>query len=226
MEFAPLHFANAQPLIDNGLEPSVSRVTVVVSTADPFVIDGQSVDAFVAGPQFQPLRIEYPQDGSCLEWTFSIFEAENVFGLHPKELCNQVVALTDIPRSDNAKRAIDCLTLRTSPCVADKHIVARFAWDEMQTGSITKLDELSARLGLTLRRLEQVFQDTFGASPKQVQSLLRYERACNICQQGSADLAKTALFAGYSDQSHMTRDFRRFAGLTPAQMRSALQGSK
>jgi AraC-like DNA-binding protein len=36
-------------------------------------------------------------------------------------------------------------------------------------------------------------------------------------------IARIALDAGFADQSHFTRAFRRYAGLTPAQYRRAFE---
>jgi len=44
-------------------------------------------------------------------------------------------------------------------------------------------------------------------------------RACQELTAGDAPLAEVALRAGFADQSHFTREFRRHVGVTPAAFR-------
>ena len=48
---------------------------------------------------------------------------------------------------------------------------------------------------------------------------LRVERARLLIQEGASDLASVALEAGFADQSHFTRVFRRLVGTTPGEYR-------
>jgi AraC family transcriptional regulator len=51
---------------------------------------------------------------------------------------------------------------------------------------------------------------------------LRIERACHQLHDPEESLAAIAAGAGFSDQSHFCRTFRRFVGMTPSEYRSAL----
>ena len=223
-QHAPHFFEHAQPLTDIGYEAAVSRVTVIVSTSAPFTVAGRQRTAFVAGPQTKPLPVLYPDTAGCLEWSLPIFEVRQVFGIHPREICNRVVAVADLPPSENARRVNNGDPVVYAPLQPD-HVseIARVAWSRLQAGHDATLGALSKGMGIGLRRLEQVFQKALGLSPKRVQSLLRYERACHLLRVTDAPLADIALRAGYSDQSHMTRDFRLFSGLTPVTARSAFK---
>ncbi len=69
------------------------------------------------------------------------------------------------------------------------------------------------------RHLERLFHAHVGRSPKAMQRLLRFQSAAGmLLRKGrhKPGLAAVALNCGYSDQAHLTRDFREFAAITPA----------
>lgn len=65
-----------------------------------------------------------------------------------------------------------------------------------------------------------IFKQATGLSPKRYARLLRFQQLLAALRSShSATLADLAYSAGYSDQAHMTREFREFAGMTPLQYR-------
>lgn len=85
-----------------------------------------------------------------------------------------------------------------------------------------RLGELASRLGRSPRRLQRLFLDTVGVTPKFFSLITRARRAAQLmAMQGRASLADVAAQAGYADQSHMTRDFVRLAGASPARWQAA-----
>ncbi|MFV0259969.1 MAG: helix-turn-helix domain-containing protein, partial [Acidimicrobiales bacterium] len=57
-----------------------------------------------------------------------------------------------------------------------------------------------------------------GLAPKQVDQLRRARRAHRLLLDGTT-VADAAVAAGYSDQAHLTRAFRRLGDMTPARIR-------
>lgn len=78
-----------------------------------------------------------------------------------------------------------------------------------------RIDEVVAAFGKSRRHLERVFLETVGVSPKFFSSITRFRRAAELLHRPSASLAAVAFEAGYSDQSHMSHEFRRLANLSP-----------
>jgi AraC-like DNA-binding protein len=73
-------------------------------------------------------------------------------------------------------------------------------------------------LGVGERRLERAFDHGVGLTPKRFSRVVRFLRAVrDIGRRAGAPGAAAALDAGYSDQPHFIREFRRLAGVTPAQ---------
>ena len=80
-----------------------------------------------------------------------------------------------------------------------------------------KISDLSARADLSARHFIAKFREAVGVTPKQYFRIQRFNRATRCLastrQPGLADLA---ISIGYSDQAHLTRDFREFAGVSPS----------
>jgi len=73
---------------------------------------------------------------------------------------------------------------------------------------------VAAVLGVSERQFERRFTARVGVTPKRFATLRRFERA--VARAASApSLTAAALDAGYYDQSHFIREFRRFAGSSP-----------
>ncbi len=73
-------------------------------------------------------------------------------------------------------------------------------------------------LGVGERRLERAFDVAIGLSPKRFARVLRFLGAVReIGRRAVPPGAALALEAGYADQPHFVREFKRLAGIAPAQ---------
>lgn len=89
------------------------------------------------------------------------------------------------------------------------------------------IDELAAKANLSGRQLERRFLDHVGIPPRLLASIFRFRRVFASIEQGAVPSARwtdAALSAGYFDQAHMNRDFKRFAGLSPQAFYRGLGG--
>ena len=88
--------------------------------------------------------------------------------------------------------------------------------------STTDIGSLVAVSDSSHRHFIARFRDATGLAPKRYARVLRFRR---LLQAFAADPARPwtdlALDAGYSDQSHCSREFREFAGTTPQAYRQA-----
>lgn len=78
------------------------------------------------------------------------------------------------------------------------------------------LAELAALVDLSPFRFARLFKEAYGIAPHSFQIQTRVERAKSGIREGLS-LAEAALQAGFADQSHLHRHFRRIVGLTPGQ---------
>jgi AraC-like DNA-binding protein len=100
-----------------------------------------------------------------------------------------------------------------------KHHGAVRAALELMSPPGLAIAELADRVGLSHRRLIELFTAEVGVPPKLFGRLQRFQRAMAIVQAArSVDWAELAIGCGYYDQSHMIRDFGAFSGFSPADL--------
>lgn len=83
------------------------------------------------------------------------------------------------------------------------------------------LGQLGAAFGVHPVYLARAFRSHYGVTIGELRRRLRVERAISSLRSGRETLAEVALELGYSDQSHLTRDFKRETGWTPGRFQAA-----
>ncbi|MFL5576237.1 MAG: helix-turn-helix domain-containing protein [Gemmatimonadaceae bacterium] len=81
------------------------------------------------------------------------------------------------------------------------------------------VQSVAAEVGVSPVRLSRAFRRAFGESLGSYHRRLRVREACGRLRDDALSLAEIALAAGFTDQSHFTRVFRRLTGTTPAAFR-------
>jgi AraC-like DNA-binding protein len=81
---------------------------------------------------------------------------------------------------------------------------------------IARVDDLAARCGTSVRRLQRVFAEYVGVGPKWVIRRYRLHEVTERMARGAAtDWAGLAAELGYADQAHLARDFASMFGEPP-----------
>ena len=79
------------------------------------------------------------------------------------------------------------------------------------------VSQVAAAAHATVRTLERKFKHSAGRTVKDVSGLMRFEQVRNhLWIYPKANLAGLAQDLGYADQAHLSREFRRYSGTTPA----------
>jgi len=79
------------------------------------------------------------------------------------------------------------------------------------------VSEVAAAVHVTVRTLERNFKRSSGHTVKDVSGLMRFEQVRNrLWMDPNANLASLAHEFGYTDQSHLSREFKRYSGISPA----------
>jgi len=82
-----------------------------------------------------------------------------------------------------------------------------------------RLDELAALTGLSTDHFARAFHQSVGVPPHTYLLRRRLEHVEHMLRETHAPLSEIALATGFSDQSHLGRHFRRWAGVSPRQVR-------
>ncbi len=90
------------------------------------------------------------------------------------------------------------------------------------------VSQVAAAAHATVRTLERNFKQSSGHSVKDVSGLMRFEQVRNrLWVDPDTNIAGLAQELGYTDQSHLSREFKRYSGTTPgAFARKARKGKQ
>ena len=81
--------------------------------------------------------------------------------------------------------------------------------------------ELAHIASLSEKQFCRVFSDNVGLSPKEFLRVIRIQRAISILQNSpKVSFAELAYDCGFTDQSHMIKEFKQFSGYTPKEFLS------
>jgi AraC-like DNA-binding protein len=84
-----------------------------------------------------------------------------------------------------------------------------------------RVSELAERVGRSVRTLQRRVRTSTGCPPKRFLAMQRFRRSVYEIAAGGDGLSVIASELGFSDQAHLTREFRRHAGVTPGAFRQA-----
>jgi len=88
----------------------------------------------------------------------------------------------------------------------------------IRTRGQTRVHEVANGVGWSSRQLERDFGASLGLSPKSFSRIMRFQNLLRLVGEGALrEWANLAIEGGYADQPHMVREFREFAGHTPAE---------
>ena len=86
-----------------------------------------------------------------------------------------------------------------------------------QANGTLPVRQVAAAAHATVRTLERKFKQSAGHSVKDVSGLMRFEQVRNqLWLYPDSNLAALAHEFGYTDQPHLSREFKRYSGTTPA----------
>ena len=95
-----------------------------------------------------------------------------------------------------------------------RRVIAEMAEDR----DLTRVDQVTERFDLSIRKLQRLFRRYVGVGPKWVLRRYRLHDGADLLARGeAAELADLSLALGYFDQAHFSHEFKEQIGLTPAE---------
>jgi len=196
---------------------------------------GQQHGSVVIGLLPGDLRAACEGRVECLQIRLEPAAAAAVLG-ESTELSGTLVALKDVWGRD-AGRAEDRLRAAASwderftiaGDILGRRLDARppvdpevaYTWRRTLTSrGRVRVDGLAGEVGWSRKRLWTRFRSQLGITPKRAARLVRFDHAAHLLAAGHAP-ARVATESGYVDQSHLHREVKAFAGLTPTALAAA-----
>lgn len=128
--------------------------------------------------------------------------------------------LTKWLQAGNVAEALAQVTqyfLPVQPRIASDRLLSQAGGAMRAANGTLPVSQVAAAAHATVRTLERKFKRAAGHTVKDVSGLLRFERVRNhLWLHPTANLAGLAHELGYTDQSHLGREFKRYNGMTPA----------
>ena len=115
---------------------------------------------------------------------------------------------------------LDQLLLALSQHTQQESIISS---DYFET-SHDRVASLASHVGGSVRTLHRQMRTSTGFPPKRFLAMQRFRRSVYEIATRSAGLSLIAFNLGFSDQAHLTREFRRHAGVTPGAFKRAWRG--
>lgn len=101
--------------------------------------------------------------------------------------------------------------------VADNSMLAKAGIAMREANGNMPVSEVAAAAHATVRTLERNFKQSSGHTVKDVSGLIRFEQVRNrLWQNPDSNIAGLAAEFGYTDQAHLSKEFKKYTGTTPA----------
>ncbi|WP_181319993.1 helix-turn-helix transcriptional regulator [Saccharothrix carnea] len=235
-------------------EPTTCRMTALgsvtliidIDTSVTRAIDGTpaaSVPSPVRGLSDQPTSYEQTGRETAVIVELSPHGAKALFGLPLKEIANTDVSLHELlgPRARRLSEQLAeagtwserlrILDERLTTWISDGPALAtplQGAWRQLITSAgRARIDAVADQIGWSRQHLNARFREQVGLPAKTIARIARLHKAIDLATRPNPPLwSHIAAACGYTDQSHLNRDFRALTGHNPTELiTSVSQGS-
>jgi len=141
-------------------------------------------------------------------------DLEGLWGGTARELREQLGEAASLPERF---RILETALLARLARPVRQHPAVRIAL-QCLTEQSGRVGEVASQLGMSHRRLIELFSAEVGMTPKVFGRVQRFQRAFSQALGRTPLWSELALQAGYYDQSHLIRDFVEFSGLPPTEL--------
>ena len=193
--------------------------------------------SFIAGLHESSALTVHEGSWSGVQVDLTPLGARRLVGIPMHEMFNRDLALRDAlgPAGDRLEQGVNAaagwterldmveayLLRRLARGAPPRQEVRRAGGALYASGGRLPISTIMRETGWSARYLSVRFRDEVGVPPKLFAQLVRFRRAVELLAAADpGDLAWVAAAAGYADQSHLSREVRRFSGLSPTGLRA------
>jgi AraC-like DNA-binding protein len=190
------------------------RGPLLLGPHSEFFVMQRDAHASVLGVHFRPWATAALFRTHAADLHNQALPLDALWGAHAGRLYERLLSARE-PRE--RFRTVEQALLEQLSAAADVNRGVLWALRELQRSHGTRtVAGLSEQLGLSSRRLSQLFGEAVGLTPKLYGRVKRFQRVLRQLQRGvPRSWGEIALACGYYDQAHFNRDFRAFAGTSP-----------
>ena len=192
------------------------------------IVHGPQSTYYVTGPK---------PKGRIIGVSFHAGMAGAILGVPLDELHDQHVRIEDIWGSratELRERLATASTPQAAIRVLERDLIARMhrplllhpAVAQALVPPALRVAEVQRRSGYSPRHFIELFRSNVGLAPKQFYRIQRFSTALAAIARSRMPLAEVAISSGYADQSHLSREFRELAGVSPSAYSPAAEGSE
>jgi AraC-like DNA-binding protein len=220
---AQLVFAlHETPMVCRSASSSTSPVIwsrgVVHGPQGNYFISGPKPPGASAGVALRPGRAAAILGIPMTELTDRHITLDALWGSRGRALHEQLMAAND---AHEVFRVLEqALTARLTRPLLIHPAVAHALAPRANSWPSTRVSDIQREAGCSPKHFIAQFRAAVGLTPKHYYRVKRFKAVLErLAGSNAVNLADVAASAGYSDQSHLTREFRDFAGITPTQYR-------
>ena len=223
------------------LEVPHPNITVIINLGAPLRVHapalhapGARYDSFAAGLFDTVALTESTGDSAGIELNLTPLGMWQLLGTPMSELMNAVVSLDtlfgptaraleeQLRNTASWDQRFDLLDVVLARRLQGSRIApaeVQWAWAQVRRApESAAVSQIARELRWSRRRLTAAFREHVGMTPKAIARVVRFDRAVRHVRTGQAiHWSALACKCGYADQSHLVREFREFAGLSPTE---------
>jgi AraC-like DNA-binding protein len=160
----------------------------------------------------------------CFPWT--VFDllglSSNKNSVHTFEhpIAELQPILNDYIKNNNIKDAIDLVKqyfLNIHSKISTDSLLFKAGTAMRKANGSIPVNQVADAAHSTVRTLERKFKQSSGHTVKDVSGLMRFEQVRNtLWLHPDSNIAELAIDSGYTDQAHLSKEFKKYSGTTPA----------
>lgn len=103
-------------------------------------------------------------------------------------------------------------------CSQERQLASHVTQLIWESGGQIRIQDLEQETTYSTRHLLDVVSRQVGIAPKQMCRQVRFQNALHLLEENpKINLSSAAFMLGYTDQSHFSKEFKSFSGLSPSQ---------